>query len=132
MSNSHHGTSIVRSGFKKGAGTASCPRVLSQPRNFTGRALRATRSGLPGLRGLSTHDHARARAGVRVVFYHDNTIHDDGDESGGVMMRVAEGRVVLHRRGVENNQIGPVAFPYLAPVLEAKRGGRERRHPAYR
>ena len=66
---------------------------------------------LAAFRSLAAHDHARAHASVRIVFHHNRTIHDYGGKSGGVMMRVAEARVVLHRRGVENNQIGPVAFP---------------------
>src|ERR1051326_6855577 len=78
-----------------------------------------------GSGAVSPHDHSRTHAGVRVVLDHHDSVHNHGGESGGISMRRVEGRVFLHRRGIENHQIGPVAFPYLAPVLDAKGRGRE-------
>src|ERR1700704_2883359 len=62
----------------------------------------------------------------------DATVHDDVLDAHGIAMWIVVGRRVRHLLGIEHDEVGPRADPYLAAIRETEMPRGERRHLAHR
>ena len=63
---------------------------------------------------------------------HHLAVHEHGVDSHRILKRILERRLVGDGRGIEDHQVGPLAFLDRAAIGEAEDAGRQRRHLADR
>jgi hypothetical protein len=69
------------------------------------------------------------RAGIELAGIHDHVAVDDHiRDPARVAVRILEGRLVADRRGIEEREIGEIAWAKEAPRAQAQLGGR---HPGH-
>jgi hypothetical protein len=67
-----------------------------------------------------SQDLAGTRASVLVLVHHFHAVDEDGLETGGVVVRIVEGGVVLHGDGIKHHEVGPIAGSELAAALQVE------------
>src|SRR5436190_13068410 len=100
--------------------------------SYRGIICRVLQRLLRGSVLISPKCATRPQGGVLIILHHLDAVHEYVRKAGGILVRGFEGCIVLHFRGIKDDQVSPASFANEAAVLEPKRGRGKRRHSTNR